>query len=273
MLLLAGLAVGLTDYTHTQNASDTMFSLATTVHARFSDWKAAHNKIYDSGATEASAFSAFARAEHTISAHNAKDLSYTLAHNEFSDLTWEEFRAQRLGYARNVSALREPSASAELAAATVSVDWEQQGKVTGVKNQAQCGSCWAFASVGAIESAFSISSGQPPPSLSEEQLLQCDYRDKHCMGGDPANAMVWTEENPLCGEADWPYTSGDGHVDPCPATRPCTPLVQVGGAKRLSPTEAALGAALQSQPVAVGVRPERMRTRISRPRPPSLLTR
>ncbi|GFH05674.1 kinesin BC2, partial [Haematococcus lacustris] len=59
------------------------------------------------------------------------------------------------------------------------VNWLAQGKVSAVKNQGGCGSCWAFAAVAALESAYLIArpgttaAGPPPLHLSEQQIVSC----------------------------------------------------------------------------------------------------
>merc|ERR1712137_1531937 len=51
-----------------------------------------------------------------------------------------------------------------------SLDWEQKGAVTSVKNQGSCGSCWSFGSMGSMEGHWFLSSGTLT-SLSEQQLV------------------------------------------------------------------------------------------------------
>merc|ERR1711959_756897 len=126
-----------------------------------------------------------------------------------------------------------------------SVDWVAKGAVTPVKNQAQCGSCWAFSTVGSIEGGYQIA-GNPLTQFSEEDLVQCDNKknggsDQGCNGGLMDNAFKWVEKNGLCLEADYPYTSGKGKTGTCVKT--CKPAVTLSGFKDV-PGEAALKAAI-----------------------------
>merc|ERR1719506_3288967 len=162
--------------------------------------------------------SAFASNEVIIAEHNAKGLSYTLGHNEFSDLTWEEFHATHMSELftnkapKNVNRVFIRNDEAPLAD---SVDWVTKGAVTPVKNQQRCGSCWAFSSTGSLEGAFFVATGKLQ-SLSEEDLVQCDHNgDQGCNGGLMDNAFEWIQKNGICLESDYPYTSGTGITGTC----------------------------------------------------------
>ena len=120
---------------------------------------------------------------------NAAGRSYTVGHNEFSDLAWEDFREVYTGYKDKASYLRRSkNVNYELAdadakqAAPDSIDWSTKNAVTPIKNQGQCGSCWAFSTTGSTEGAYAIASGNLV-SLSEQQLVSCDHNgDQGCKG-------------------------------------------------------------------------------------------
>lgn len=135
-----------------------------------------------------------------------------------------------------------------------SVDWVSEGAVTPVKNQGQCGSCWTFSAVGAIESAYYLKHGKLL-NFSEQELVSCDSGSMGCQGGDMDQAFQWVETHKgLCLESDFPYTSGttlqNGECKKCEPV----PGTQVDHYVDV-PTnnEHALMAAVAQQPVAVAV--------------------
>jgi len=239
-------------------ASASAFSASADYAMLFSAWKKEHNKVYDSASAEAKAFAAFAKAEETIAKHNAGKHSYTLGHNEFSDMMPEEFFATMVGYNRTkvtretfASAVHEHKEGEELAA---SVDWVAAGAVTPVKNQGSCGSCWAFSTTGSVEGAYQIASGKLV-SLSEEDLVQCNsITDSGCQGGLMDNAFKWIETNGIASEADYPYTSGTGITGTCKTSLKNNPVVKVTGYTDVrSGSETSLKSAIAKQPVSVAI--------------------
>jgi C1A family cysteine protease len=102
--------------------------------------------------------------------------------NSFADMHYDEFIRLRGGLAastreRNVVML-------DTTTAPDSKDWrDTSNTVNPVKNQQQCGSCWAFSTIGSLESRHAIATGDLL-SLSEQQLVDCDTReDQGCNGG------------------------------------------------------------------------------------------
>ncbi|KAF1786148.1 Cysteine peptidase [Phytophthora cactorum] len=83
-------------------------------------------------------------------------------------------------------------------------DWTTSGCVAPVKNQGQCGSCWAFAAVAALESAVCLS-GQPLTPLSEQQVVDCDEASYACDGGFPGDALTFIKQSGgVCTEEAYP---------------------------------------------------------------------
>mmetsp|Transcript_5990 Transcript_5990/g.9713 ORF Transcript_5990/g.9713 Transcript_5990/m.9713 type:complete len:196 (+) Transcript_5990:25-612(+) len=85
------------------------------------------------------------------------------------------------------------------------VNWENEGDVSSVNDQGQCGSCWAFSAVEAVESLHAISTGELV-KLSEQQMIDCDSYDMGCGGGLMENAFKYIADNGLMSAADYPYT-------------------------------------------------------------------
>jgi C1A family cysteine protease len=142
-------------------------------------------------------------AEHqTNDAHTS-----TVGLNQFSDWTHEEYK-RLLGY-KHV----EKNGEAEVLSVenlADSINWVTKGAVTKVKNQGQCGSCWAFSTTGAVEGAMQISTGKLQ-SFSEQNLVDCSHSgNMGCNGGLMDTAFRFIESNPLMLESEYPYTAKTG---------------------------------------------------------------
>lgn len=78
-----------------------------------------------------------------------------------------------------------------------SLDWRDFGKVTPIKDQGLCGSCWAYAVISAIESSVAINNNTLI-TLNEQQLIECDTSNDGCYGGFPEKALRYAQANGIC---------------------------------------------------------------------------
>jgi cathepsin L len=141
--------------------------------------------------------------------HNSFNRSYTLAMNKFGDLTSEQMKGTYCGY---VARERNEETVVFSGIPEASIDWIAKGAVTPVKDQGQCGSCWAFSATGAIEGACQIKTGTLV-SVAEQQLVDCagSEGNQGCNGGLMDYAFEWVIKNGgIAAEGDYPYTARDG---------------------------------------------------------------
>ena len=107
--------------------------------------------------------------------------TFTVGHNFLSTWTKEEY-SQLLGYKGEAKSTAEPTVL-DVEGTPTAVDWRDHGMVNPVKNQGQCGSCWAFSATSSIESQLRIQHKGPLHDLSEQQVFSCDTDCAGCGGG------------------------------------------------------------------------------------------
>jgi C1A family cysteine protease len=190
--------------------------------SEFGLWAKAFSKSYPDLDEEAHRYNIWLNNLNVIAESNSLDLSYKLRLNQFGDLTTDEFRHYvhgPTGSCVNTDLIEKPIQDKVVLgreqivnANPASVDWTTQGVVTPVKNQGQCGSCWAFSATGAMECDYAIAHGTLT-SLSEQQLVDCSgaYGNYGCSGGWYYSAWQYAyKDGGLCTEAEYSYTGRDG---------------------------------------------------------------
>jgi cathepsin L len=225
--------------------------------AKFINWMNEHKVNFKDGEEFAHRLSIFASNDDYITEENAKNLPYTLGHNEYSMYTFDEF-AELKGLNRPFPAPRLGDFvhnNEDTVNVPTSVDWVSAGAVTGVKNQGNCGSCWSFSTTGCLEGARKIRYGSLT-SLSEQELVDCDPYDSGCNGGWMTNAFYWVQSNGgLCSESAYPYTSGStGKAGTCKKSS-CSSVsyTRPSGWADISTSESALQTAVAQQPTSVAL--------------------
>ena len=215
----------------------------------YNQWKVNY-KINVGAAEDDYRFKVFSANYEKITRHNRLlGRSYTLGLNAFTHLTQEEFAATRLGLkmpkalTKNVSAL--PAGNLQ-----ASVDW--RAKLNDVKDQGQCGSCWAFSAVGALEGLHSVVKGNLM-NLAEQELVDCSssYGNMGCNGGLMDYAFSYIKDNKgIALTSEYKYTATDGS---CKASKTSKNGPISGYVDVPENDAAALKAAIAKQPVSVAI--------------------
>ena len=181
----------------------------------FNTWRGKYNKTYDNEVNLVNYFKNWKVNREIIARHNIENQEFSLELNQFGDIHWKDwFNRPSMNYhmaSKEYSLPEEEDLDLSLPTA---VDWRQENLVTAVKNQQQCGSCWAFSAVGSMEGQHALKT-QQLVSLSESQIVDCDTNgtDSGCSGGWMDGAFQYVINNTgIESEKDYPYDPQD---DPC----------------------------------------------------------
>jgi cathepsin L len=182
----------------------------------WSEFKKTHSKMYETVEEEAARFNVFVENQRQIDEHNknfqAGTVSFEMGMNQYGDMTNEEFRAVMNGYRRGTKGKNPTFQKPSNVNIPDSVDWRTKGYVTDVKDQKQCGSCWAFSATGSLEGQHFKATGKLV-SLSEQNLVDCSqsFGNEGCNGGWMDDAFSYIKSNQgIDTEASYPYTARDG---------------------------------------------------------------
>ena len=137
--------------------------------------------------------------------------SFTTGITKFSDMTQQEFKKTYLNLNFDALAMAnfEPTTVESVDAAPTSYDWRNLGRVSPIKDQASCGSCWAFATVANLEGLYYANKGVMK-TFSEQMLVDCDTPDSGCDGGLMQYAFNWLKRNGgIMFDSDYPYVGVD----------------------------------------------------------------
>ncbi|ANQ08334.1 Vivapain-2 [Plasmodium coatneyi] len=179
-----------------------------------------HGKKYNTPEEMQQRYLAFAENLAKINAHNSKaNVLYKKRMNHFGDLSFEEFKKKYLtlktldfksggmkssrmvSYDDIIHKYKPKDGTFDY----VEHDWRQLNAVTPVKDQQNCGACWAFSTVSVIESQYAIRKKELI-SLSEQEMVDCSFQNNGCDGGFIPRAFEdMIEMGGLCKEKEYPY--------------------------------------------------------------------
>ncbi|XP_062019787.1 senescence-specific cysteine protease SAG39-like [Rosa rugosa] len=224
------------------------------MYGRYEQWMTRYGRVYSNIDEKERRFKIFK--ENVAFIESSKDEAnkpYKLSVNGFADLTNEEFTASRNRFKAHECSTKTTSFKYANATVPATMDWRQKGAVTPIKDQGQCGCCWAFSAVGAMEGITQLTTGKLI-SLSEQELVDCDVNgeDQGCEGGLMDDAFQFINQNHgLSTEANYPYTGVDGT---CNAKKEANHAASITGHEDVpANSESALLNAVANQPISVAI--------------------
>jgi hypothetical protein len=227
-------------------------------------WRSTYGRPYD--ATEYQNFLAFTESCRT---HNVDDNRlWTAGCNQFAALSKTDWQTQIL--ANNAAIFANANAGRRLLSADYdpylalpeshqrkllqsnTFSWVGSGHLTPVKDQGQCGDCYAHSTSSQMEAQLSIVQGTQPVPLSREQLKSCSQGAPGCNGGYPPYMYTYAASGKgLATDAALPYNPTN---TPCPSSLPASAYQDSGsGYTSIANNELAFKAALATAPIAVTV--------------------
>lgn len=175
----------------------------------FDAWKIKYNKNY---AVKEEAYRVRVWLENLayVESHNQRFhaglQTFELEMNEFADMGSDEFAAKYLIKFPHKVTTQCTGSQAPTQNLPDEINWADKGAVTPIKNQGQCGSCWAFSSTGSLEGAY-YNQKKELASFSEQQLVDCSksYGNQGCNGGLMNLSFFYVRDHGITTEAKYPY--------------------------------------------------------------------
>ncbi|KAK8897704.1 hypothetical protein M9Y10_015669 [Tritrichomonas musculus] len=174
----------------------------------FLSWMRSTNQ-YFTGDEYQTRFGIFMANSRLVKEHNSAKKTFTVSLNKFAAYTPSEYQAL-LGFKMNIK--KREAAKTQRRSNADAVDWRDKGVVNGIKDQASCGSCWAFSAIQAAESANAISTGKLE-SYSEQNLVDCVTDCSGCDGGfmtDAYDYVIKNQDGHFNLENEYKYQAIDG---------------------------------------------------------------
>jgi C1A family cysteine protease len=214
-----------------------------------------HNKSYATLEEYQMRMAYYLETEAFIQEHNESNANFTLGHNQFSDMSERE-RKERLG------AIPMPAENVEETVFSTenlptSVDWRSAGAVNAVKDQGQCGSCWAFSAIGTLEGAHFLATGSLK-SFSEQELVDCatsKYSNYGCNGGMYDRAWDYLSNHYSMLESTYRYTAKDGTCQYGQLPETSVETLKTIYPKKFNTDQ--LKAAVATAPISIGIEADR----------------
>ncbi|KAI7835301.1 hypothetical protein COHA_010797, partial [Chlorella ohadii] len=232
----------------------------------FNQWKAENGKAYANAAAENAAFAQFSATVNDLVSHNSDGKAkFFKGLHEYADVPFADFAAKRLmkGITPEGAVARGATAAAKTNVKTnakagrklaqtppAAWDWRALGKVPPARNQGGCGSCWAFAAIGALESKALIDGTTFSGDLSEQQMVDCvnsalGYGSAGCNGGYSSDVLSYVAGFRATTEADYRYTATMGTCQEPKTGHTAVPgSLTVTGYMTIAPNKAAIQSAL-----------------------------
>jgi len=221
--------------------------------SRFASWMNTHSKTYSSESLRAR-YAVFKANMDLVHRHNhaMPKPSYSMALNQFADMTTDEFTAVYASTMTKTKPHAKPVTSKPNKHLPPSFDWRDHGAVNAIQDQGQCGSCWAFTTQDAVAGIWAIKTGMLI-ELSAQQIVDFSgaFGCQGCNGGLIDGAFQYVESNHgLCEWNEYKYTAQTGS---CVASN-CTNVATVSSHTDIAVgDENALQQAVAMAPVAAAV--------------------